>query len=86
MKFNRLLLCLIGLGLMTSCSNSSPSYESPGGDGVINSFDCVTVLGLNESREVHYQSGRIEILTIGGSVDITSGIPVRWCSSERSGN
>ena len=85
MKINRFLVCLIALGLTTSCSNSFESEESSGGDEIIKSVECVTVLGLNEALEVHYQSGRIEIVTTGSSVDITSGVPVRWCSSERSG-
>lgn len=85
MKFNRFLVCLIALGLTTSCSNSIESGGSSGGDEILKSVECVTVLGLNEALEVHYQSGRIEIVTMGGSVDITSGVPVRWCSSERSG-
>ena len=85
MRINRFLVCLIALGLTTSCSNSFESEESSGGDEIIKSVECVTVLGLNEALEVHYQSGRIEIVTTGSSVDITSGVPVRWCSSERSG-
>ena len=79
-------MCLIALGLTTSCSNSAESGGSSGGDEILKSVECVTVLGLNEALEVHYQSGRIEIVTTGGSVDITSGVPVRWCSSERSGS
>ena len=85
MKFNRFLVCLIALGLTTSCSNSIESGGSSGGDEILKSVECVTVLGLNAALEVHYQSGRIEIVTTEGSVDITSGVPVRWCSSERSG-
>ena len=67
-------MCLIALGLTTSCSNSAESGGSSGGDEILKSVECVTVLGLNEALEVHYQSGRIEIVTTGGSVDITSGV------------
>jgi hypothetical protein len=79
--------------VVTGCATTSGSNSSNGGyrsgrsasDQITKSIECVTVLGLNEALEVHYQSGRIEVITMGGQVDISSGLPVRWCSAERSG-
>lgn len=86
-SFFLLLLVVTGCGTSTGSNSSNGGYGSgrTGNNQIIKSIDCVTVLGLNEALEVHYQSGRIEVITMGGQVDVSSGLPVRWCSAERSG-
>lgn len=81
------LLVTSGCASSTSQASSSGDYrigQSASGQ-ITKTIDCVTVLGLNEAREVHYQNGRIEVIIIGGQVDLSGGGYVPWCSAERSG-
>jgi hypothetical protein len=89
----RKFVFLLSLLVTSSCASSTSHTSSSGGYGggqstsgqIIKSIDCVTVLGLNEAREIHYSNGRIEVITMGGQVDISGGGYVRWCSAERAG-
>jgi hypothetical protein len=76
-------VAVLGVALQSCSSSSSGSQSNPNGDQILKSTECVTVVGLNEGLEVEYESGRIEVLIVGGQVPIEGGVSVRWCRPER---
>ena len=62
-------------------SNTSGSQSN--NDKILKTIECVNAAFGSEALEVHYESGRIEVIDYGIQVDLQSGLPPRWCAAER---
>ena len=62
-------------------SNTSRSESK--NDKILKTIECVSAAFGTESVEVHYESGRIEVINYGIQVDLQSGLAPRWCAAER---
>lgn len=70
-------------GSMSSTPSAAPQKKRDPNDKIIKTVECVSVMGVSEAVEFHYESGRIEVVITGGQVDLRSGLVYRWCVAER---